>query len=429
MPERNESMEQYTTWETPRKTDGEDKTDEKLELVNQDEEEQGREPALDETETNSIIEKMNNVFWSKINENDSLYKKSRDVISTLCTKYDIQYNNDADSIYKNVLAEINEDNDAEKIDFQNGEEVKKLLESDLNKCTSIDMISSVEMKYKHILNQYGDYISEYTSSSSSGKLFGLMNGGIEKKHEQIDKLKEWQAGEKPKVITERDEDVWPIEDENGNEVTRLETDEEVRQRIIDFQKRLEEHLKSIGEDKVWLRKWMEYLIILPKLSGIYEQIKSGMTVISESKNEMVLNDFRENEQFMSDLARIMDHNTEEYEYLYHGTKSIEDAEKIMSDGLYMASDRLDSTTYSEFTSEQLLLYSRGFGGEIGADAIVIIKKPKDGQIVAELTSENKKSVSVFQSGLGGFTGMEYVIPKDYIVGYVNKRDKRVVEAG
>lgn len=142
------------------------------------------------------------------------------------------------------------------------------------------------------------------------------------------------------------------------------------------------------------------------------------------QNTIKLNNFKSNSKFITDVTSIMAHNSTEYQYLYHGTTCIEDTERILTKGLYMASDNLDRTSYSEFNLDELLLYSRGFAGEIGRDAIIVIKRPINENIVTTVSKEENPAVA--QSGLGGFSQMNYKISPEFILGYVNKKDQIVV---
>ena len=104
---------------------------------------------------------------------------------------------------------------------------------------------------------------------------------------------------------------------------------------------------------------------------------------------------------------------------WHNDEEISNNKKI--------NDDLSSTAYKEFTKDEVILYSRGFGGEIGRDAIVIIDVPLNNNInVIEKCSENKQS-HFNPSGLQGLNGkVSYVINPQNIVGYVDKLNKKIV---
>lgn len=126
----------------------------------------------------------------------------------------------------------------------------------------------------------------------------------------------------------------------------------------------------------------------------------------------------------------MEHDKERHTYHFHGTQDLESAKTIMSEGLGMMKEKLSTTSYSEFTMDQVILYSRGFGGEIGKDAIIIIDEPteEDGKkkkIVEPLSKDQK--IHFLPSGLQGLNGKpKYVVNPQYIVGYVDKRNKEII---
>ena len=102
---------------------------------------------------------------------------------------------------------------------------------------------------------------------------------------------------------------------------------------------------------------------------------------------------------------------------------------IMKEGLGMMRESLSTTAYPEFSMDNVILYSRGFMGEIGSSAIVIIDEPcKDNRkekIVKPLEKEEK--IHFLPSGLQGLTGEpHYIVDTKYIVGYVDKENKAII---
>ena len=143
------------------------------------------------------------------------------------------------------------------------------------------------------------------------------------------------------------------------------------------------------------------------------------------KNEKKLEVYHSDEEFMSRLNAIMDHDPNERTFYYHGTQCLEDAESIITQGLGMHQEFLSSTTYTEFTPDELILYSRGHTGEVGSEAIVILEGKRGEDIVEEL--EDKSSVNFSPSGLQGLNiEAEYIVRPKHILGYVDKRNKKVV---
>lgn len=369
---------------------------------------------------------MEDVLWVKINQDNPLYEKLVNMVRSLCEKYGVAYSDNVDDIYNKFLSKMNEKNDEKKenIAFQNELNVAESLKDDLGNCSDIETLDDLIDKYKDIHNQYRILISEYTLNS--GELSNLL---LNSDGSEISWEKNLEERNKPMMVSVCDEDGWPILDENGNEMARLETDEEAKQRIAEMKESLAnpflEGTDNINNNKASLSKWMEFLFVLPRLSGIYKGLGDSIYDIGEYKDKLVLDNFLKDEHFMDDLNNIMAHDTNEVEYLYHGTSCLEDAEATLSEGLYMVREELSTTTYSEFTKEQLLLYKRGWAGEIGEDAVVIIKKPRGEQIVRKMSKKERSNAHVAVSGLGFTDDVKYIIPKEYIVGYVNKRDKEV----
>lgn len=164
------------------------------------------------------------------------------------------------------------------------------------------------------------------------------------------------------------------------------------------------------------------------------QLKSNGTKVLRELDEKVkskkLDEYYSDKDFASEYERIMTHNKQKHKYLFHGTQDIESAESILKQGLGMMRGDLDSTTYEELSMDGLLLYSRGFLGEIGNDAIVIIDQPvneegKRENIVQEL--EENQEIKFLPSGLQGLDRKpKYIVDPKYIVGFVNKRDKKII---
>jgi hypothetical protein len=186
--------------------------------------------------------------------------------------------------------------------------------------------------------------------------------------------------------------------------------------------------KKVSDEQVcnilkMLNTYPEIMTMKTNASIVFDLIKS-------IKKEKTLEEFKEDKNFYQELEKIMTHDSKRHNYLFHGTQCIEDAESIIKQGLGMMNEGLETTTYSELNIDELLLYSRGFGGEIGRDAIVVIDMPidEDGkpQKIVEEKSEDQE-VSFSPSGLQGLGGKaNYVVNSRYIVGYVDKRNKHVI---
>lgn len=192
-----------------------------------------------------------------------------------------------------------------------------------------------------------------------------------------------------------------------------------------------------GEDDDRTKITDEELIDLIRYINSYSQLfeyKANGNKVCEELRELVdktkLREFYSNEEFYEDFKKIMAHDPKKNRYRFHGTQDLESASTIISEGLGMMRQSLDTTSYKEFTMDQVILYSRGLGGEIGSSAIVIIDEPieEDGKIrtVVEPLAKDKK-IHFAPSGLQGLNGKpRYIVNPQYIVGYVDKINKKII---
>ena len=152
-------------------------------------------------------------------------------------------------------------------------------------------------------------------------------------------------------------------------------------------------------------------------------------VLRDISDEKKVESFLSNEDLKRDLENLLDHDKKRHMYLFHGTQGVEPADSILRQGLGMMRNNLASTSYEEFDIRDIILYQRGFGGEIGRDAIVVIDRPiEDGKLKEIVEPRPKdKEIDFGQSGLQGLDGdAEFFVDTKYILGYVNKRDREVV---
>ena len=187
---------------------------------------------------------------------------------------------------------------------------------------------------------------------------------------------------------------------------------------------------TIELDKETLIKYVKFINVIEEF---IKYRKLGFDIINKL-NELIkqrkLEEFYSDEEFSSMFDLIMNHDTTKCSYYFHGTQCLEDAKSIADEGLGMMQDSLSSTSYREFSKDDVILYERGFCGEIGRYAIVIIEAPKNNNgeeqnVVTEL--QNPSSINFSPSGLQGLTGKpNYIVLPEYIVGYVDKKNKQIV---
>jgi len=179
-----------------------------------------------------------------------------------------------------------------------------------------------------------------------------------------------------------------------------------------------------------LNRYTEFTLVYPYLNSVYVMIKEIDEKISKYRTTIKLREFAENKEFMADLDKIMSHDRTQSTYYYHGAQDVENSYSILEQGLLMMDENLNKTSYPEFTKNGLLLYEWGtLFGIIGKDAVVIIDRPLvNGEELDTVVEAPKNGNFNFsQSGLSGVNGdPKYMVPPEYIVGFVNKRDKKVV---
>ena len=178
---------------------------------------------------------------------------------------------------------------------------------------------------------------------------------------------------------------------------------------------------------------IDYIRYINTYPLLIQYKKSGIRIANkliEYTQKLKLSEFYSNKEFYENLKKIMEHDKKKHQYRFHGTQDLESATTIIQEGLGMIREDLSTTSYSEFSMDELILYSRGFAGEIGRDAIVIIDNPieengKTKDIVEPFPKDKK--IHFVPSGLQGLdSGPNYIVDKKYIVGYVDKRNKKIV---
>ena len=179
-----------------------------------------------------------------------------------------------------------------------------------------------------------------------------------------------------------------------------------------------------------LIKYIKYINSFPQIIKYQSNARKIESKLIDLSNKKKLNEFYSNKSFTKEFEKIMSHDTKQHIYHFHGTQDLESADLIMQEGLGMTQNSLSSTSEREFTKDDVILYSRGFMNEIGRDAIVIIDQPrlKDGKpktIVEPLQSDKK--IHFVPSGLQGLDGEpRYIVDPQYIVGYVDKKNKTII---
>ncbi len=178
-----------------------------------------------------------------------------------------------------------------------------------------------------------------------------------------------------------------------------------------------------------LISFIKYINTYPEIIKCKTNANEAEGFLSKLSSKTKLQEFYSNPKFLQDFKKIMEHDLKSHTYYFHGTQDLKSADMIMKEGLGMMRESLSTTAYPEFSMDNVILYSRGFMGEIGSSAIVIIDEPcKDNRkekIVKPLEKEEK--IHFLPSGLQGLTGEpHYIVDTKYIVGYVDKENKAII---
>ncbi len=360
---------------------------------------------------NSVISDLSNVYWFEIERNNPSYVYAIGKIRELCSKYGVTYRTSKEDILHDFVEE-----EADEASL-----LKKIKE-DIESASNGEMVSSCMNKYGNIRENWRQSISHYVTNNA--QLLSLLHDDMDLIFGNISNFESKDRTErlKPKKVTIWGDDGWPAFDENGNEVYKVESESEVQTRVTEEDQEYEKMKQEFETMRASLPKWMEYLTVLPEISSIYKTLGDTLDQFSSMKNTFLLVSFGKDSDFMNRLDEIMAHDKTQYEYLYHGTACGDNASSILEQGLYMKSDNIFSTTYGEFDKDTLLLYYHR-----GGSSIVIIKRPVGENIVREVTGEERENCHIISSALSGQnTKFDYIIPREYIVGYVDKENRQVV---
>ena len=260
-----------------------------------------------------------------------------------------------------------------------------------------------EILYKEIEDEAGKEDQEFDPFKESDNENNVERDAWEE--EQFDGNDSERRGEDPNE--------WELDEEEDTIATAPSEDKPVsNEELLDF---------------------IKYLNSSDEIINIKNNFKTIYTELVHLSREKEVKVYKDNKEFYSELENIMKHDSKKNQYLFHGVTAVSRAESILKQGLGIGSDKLQYTTYTfsdyDKSIENVLLYKRGYGDEIGKDAIVIIDQPIDenGELVNIVRPVTDEDVIDFQpSGLNGLNGKaECMIEKQYIVGFINKADMEI----
>ena len=175
-----------------------------------------------------------------------------------------------------------------------------------------------------------------------------------------------------------------------------------------------------------MKNWAEFLIILKDYIKILNEFDNCINQISEEKKKNNLDNYYSNILFMDELEKLIDHDKNDEEYLYHATSTLTDGLNILDKGLFMDSHNLSSTTFSEFDISDILTYEYGNDFRKVGDYIIVIRNPNNEEIVRETTEKEKQENLIVSRRIDYSKPInDYVIDPSYIVGLIDKKDQKI----
>ena len=391
----------------------------------------------EQSEGSFFEENLLDLYSSSIVTNDKLkyaYEYVLDLLKEVCQERNISYNSNKEELFINMLEKCNKNfifqDLLEKYSFDykffaDPDKIENFLEKQINNCKTADDLETFWGDFGFIIDEFRTFFVEYFTSHLFSDLYQLDRD----RKQDTQEPEEWMINDPSIQLDNLNDnnnssefDVWDDDDWDDVEWDGTWGEEEFAEVVPS------EHYELTDEI---IKSYIEFILTAYFVNAVYVDSKMISNKIFDQIRKMRLQEFMDNPEFMKDLKRIMNHNRSEHIFHYHGTQDgdiMEIAEKIINEGLLMTRD-LSSTSNPEFDIEDFLLYKRGFGGEIGKNAIVIIDQPIiDGNpmdITEELTGD--EGYTFVSSGLQGLDNKpNYIIRPEYIVGYVNKLDKKVV---
>lgn len=298
------------------------------------------------------------------------YKNIRDYVLQKCKKNKIDYETNEEVIMQNILNEFNKYDDKKKTSDDNRSIFDHYANVDINDCYSEEKIEKDFNEYK------------------------------EKGLKQLKKVNYYGKQEKISNYT----------------FNHFNLNYKLIRALSD---------KKLFNRKQILKDWAEFLIVLPKVCSIMNTLGNCNEKIHEIEKNNMINGFTEDSKFMSDLEKLLKHKEDE-EYYFHATNSGY-VESILNKGLFLGSPYLDSTAIPNLNKDEVLEYEYGDGRlSHSSSAVIVLKKPKDQDIVRPSTVEERENCApVARRFLVAHSMNGYVIDKKYIVGAIDKKNKKI----
>ena len=181
------------------------------------------------------------------------------------------------------------------------------------------------------------------------------------------------------------------------------------------------------ETKRFYKNELEFFLLLPELSIISKTTVKYKEKVHKIRNDLLVDsEIKKFPEYINQLYDLVNHDQSNLTYYYHGADSLQNAEKIMNEGLFMQYGDINRTAKPELTIPEILDYSYGYE-RVGKNAIVVIGAPKYKGIIKHNTNNNIEVAGTGQ-GMKGIDGFipPYIIPSEYIVGYIDKINKKII---
>lgn len=337
------------------------------------------------------------VYDGKINEKDEMFDKILSLLKKRCDENDINYSIDINPItnivFDTILEKVKEDNNV-NISFDNIENFEDELIENINRVGELPYDKRV-VTIDSMINM--DFMHNPTTS-----IMELIRSYIASKLETLN-------DDINQLFYFKD-----IEDnfENNGFDPFADSIESV---LID------EETKKFYKDE------LEFFLMLPKFSKLFETKQKYINQILEMRNDFLVEEAKvKYPEYIEKLQNLTNNiDREDISYYYHGAPSQDIAQKIIDDGLYMQYNDINRTAKKELSVSQILNYSYGHD-QVGRHAIVVIAVPK-GENPVNINNNSNITVVGTGQGLSQFDfNPQYIIPSEYIVGYIDKDAKQLI---
>lgn len=175
-----------------------------------------------------------------------------------------------------------------------------------------------------------------------------------------------------------------------------------------------------------LASWAEFMLVLPEYISLVNKVEEYGSKALNEKMYADIERFHSNSDFMKNLELLMTHDPEKEVYRYHATPSLQTGLKILENGLFLSSNDLDSTSFAEFSIDNVLTYSYGSFFLTVGDYIIVFREPVGEDIVREATEEEKKNNHIASRRISTSEPInDYVVDKKYMVGLIDRVNQKV----